>query len=148
MEAGAPLPWNDPEYVRFVQALDNSNNLVSSNGGVPGRQKGPSEVYQSLINREKRALDTVDRVVNDARKTALASTQLVDMPIRALVHRGLITGRSILDGLVDAKDVSDVQQALFSGDRKVFLGAALILIAVAAALVTSFSPSRLGRSAS
>lgn len=143
MEAGAPLPWNDPEYVRFVQALDNSNNLVSSDGmGTPGKQEGPSEVYQSLINRERRSLETVDRVVNDARKTALASTQLIDMPMRALVHRGFTTGRSILDGLVDAKDATDVQDALLSGDRKVFLGATLILIAVAAALVTSFSPSR------
>lgn len=137
--AGAPLPWNDPEYVRFVQALENSNSLTNS---VPGPSEAPSEVYQSLINREKRALDTVDRVVNDARKTALASTQLVDMPMRALGMRALTTGSSILEDVVGAKDALGVRDALLAGDRKVFLGAALILIAVAAALVTSFSPSK------
>lgn len=141
-ETQTPLPWNDPEYVRFVQALENnSNNLASlDGGGSPGKAEGPSEVYQSLINREKRALDTVDRVVNDARKTALASTQLVDMPMRALADRALHTGRSILDDLVDAGSADDVRVALLSGDRKVFLGGTLVLIAVAAALVASFSP--------
>lgn len=146
---GAPLPWNDPEYVRFVKALEGSVSQVSSDG--MGKREGggdqtesatPSEVYQSLLNRERRALDTVDRVVNDARKTALASSQLVDLPIRALAHRAMTTGKSIMDDLMDANDASDVQHALVSGDRKVFLGGALIVIAIAAALVTSFSPSK------
>lgn len=149
--AGAPLPWNDPEYVRFVQALDNSRNLTSTDGmqargsrsgGFPSRDAAPSEVYQSLIQHERRALDTVDRVVNDARKTALASTQLVDMPVRALAYRAMATGRSVMDDLLLANSTEDVTHALVSGDRKVFLGAALIVIAIAAALVTSFSSSR------
>lgn len=145
--AGAPLPWNDPEYVRFVSALEGSANLVSTDGmlgqGVGGRgPEGPSEVYQSLIKQERRALDTVDRVVNDARKTALASTQLVDLPIRDLAYRAMHTGRTILDDLVNANSATDVKTALVSGERKVFLGAAFILLAIAAALVSSFSPSR------
>lgn len=147
--AGAPLPWNDPEYVRFVHALDDSSNLASTDGMpdrgsdlvAAGRDAQPSEVYQSLINRERRALDTVDRVVNDARKTALASTQLIDMPVRALMHRAMGTGRSVLDDLVVAKSGQDVGDALLSGERKVFFGVALILVAIAAALVTSFSSS-------
>lgn len=142
--AGAPLPWNDPEYVRFVSALEGSANLVSTDGmlGHGGRSEGPSEVYQSLLKQERRALDTVDRVVNDARKTALASTQLVDLPMRDLAYRAVHTGRSIMDDLVNANSAADVQTALVSGERKVFVGAALILLAVAAALVTSFSPSK------
>lgn len=151
--AGDPLPWNDPEYVRFVQALDGSTNLASSTGlpvnESPGQSsqsvnsKAPSEVYQSLIDRETRALDTVDRVVNDARKTALASTQLVDMPVRALAFKAMQTGKAIMDDLVEAGSAQQVQVALLSGDRKVFFGATLILVAVAAALVTSFSPFHL-----
>lgn len=142
--AGAPLPWNDPEYVRFVSALESSSNLASTNGMTAPREAAPapSEVYQNLINRETRALDTVDRVVNDARKTALASTQLVDLPMRDLAFRAMSTGRSIMDDLVDANSPTDVRDALISGDRKVFLGAALIFVAIAAALVTSFSPTR------
>lgn len=148
MGAGAPLPWNDPEYVRFIQALDTSTNLASTDGmpdrgvssGAATRDAAPSEVYQSLISREKRALDTVDRVVNDARKTALASTQLVDMPVRALAIRAMTAGKAIMDDLVQADSAADVGNALVTGDRKVFLGAALMLIAVSAAVVTSFSP--------
>lgn len=147
--AGAPLPWNDPEYVRFVRALDDSSNLASTDGmpargssaDAPRPDAAPSEVYQSLIDRERRALDTVDRVVNDARKTALASTQLVDMPMRSLALRAMSTGRSIMDDLVLANSATEVTDALVTGDRKVFLGAALIVIAIAAALVTSFSPA-------
>lgn len=143
-EDGAPLPWNDPEYVRFVQALEGSSNPTSSDGMEPPASTSPrpSEVYQSLIHTEKRALDTVDRVVNDARKTALASTQLVDMPVRALAFRALKTGKSIMDDLVVANSAQQVNAALLDGDRKVFIGASLILVAVAAALVTSFSSSR------
>lgn len=141
--AGAPLPWNDPEYVRFVSALEGSANLVSTDGmGLQSGQSGPSDVYQSLLRQERRALDTVDRVVNDARKTALASTQLVDLPIRDLAFKAMHTGKSIMDDLVNANSASDVRVALVSGERKIFLGAALVVIAVAAALVTSFSPSR------
>lgn len=144
-EKGAPLPWNDPEYVRFVQALEGSTNLISDNGMGPidqGVRASPSEVYQSLINRETRSLDTVDRVVNDARKTALASTQLIDMPVRALAVRAMSAAKSIMDDLVVASDFDDIQKALLLGDRKVFLGAVLIVVAIAAALVTSFSPAR------
>lgn len=142
-DADAPLPWNDPEYVRFVDALGGSSNLASTMQMQPGRvSAAPSEVYQSLINRERRALDTVDRVVNDARKTALASTQLVDLPIRDLALRAMSTAKSIMDDLVEASSPTEVRNALTSGDRKVFLGAALIIVAIAAALVTSFSPTR------
>lgn len=148
--AGAPLPWNDPEYVRFVQALDNTNtntntNKISTDGMSETNTNASathlSEVYQSLLKRERRVLDTVDRVVNDARKTELASLELVDLPIRSLAYRAMRTGKSMLDDLVEANNATDVGRALVSGDRKVFLGAALILIAVASALVTSFSPS-------
>lgn len=150
--AGAPLPWNDPEYVRFVQALDNSDssNKVSTDG-MPGGgdiangrsqpATRPSEVYQSLLNRERRALETVDRVVNDARKTELASYELVDLPMRDLAVRAMKTGKSIMDDLVEANNATEIGRALVAGDRKVFLGAALIMIAVASALVTSFSPA-------
>lgn len=138
-----PLPWNDPEYVRFVQAIQGSTNLVSTDGmGNVGPSKSivPSDVYQSLMSQEKRALDTVDRVVNDARKTALRSSELVDLPMRDLGTRAMQMGKSIMDDLVVARDVADVRRALTAGDRKVFLGAALITVAVMAALVTSFSP--------
>lgn len=136
-----PLPWNDPEYVRFVQALDSGGEVEGT--GNPGNPGKPSEVYQSLIDRETRALDTVDRVVNDARKTALASTRLVDMPVRALASRTLRTGIEIMDDLVEAGTASDVRDALLSGDRKVFVGSALVVVAIAAALVASFSTPRL-----
>lgn len=141
-EVGAPLPWNDPEYVRFVQALDGQANKVSTDGMTTQAQgKHPSEVYQSLLSRERRALDTVDRVVNDARKTELASLELVDLPIRDLARRAMTTGKSIMDDLVEANSASDVSRALITGDRKVFFGAMLIAVAVASALVSSFSPS-------
>lgn len=142
-EADSPMPWNDPEYVRFVQALDGQTNKVSTSG-MSDRgdvNQKPSEVYQSLLNRERRALDTVDRVVNDARKTELASLELVDLPIRDLARRAMTTGKSMMDDLVEANNAYEFRDALVSGDRKVFLGAVLIIIAIASALVTSFSPS-------
>lgn len=148
MTDNAPLPWNDPEYVRFVQALDGQSNKVSTDGmsrvgmGQGDRNTSPSEVYQSLLKRERRALDTVDRVVNDARKTELASLELVDLPMRDLARRALTTGKSIMDDLVEANSAADIGHALVSGDRKVFLGGALIMIAIASALVSSFSPGR------
>lgn len=148
MTNNAPLPWNDPEYVRFVQALDGQSNKISSDGmsrkgmGQDEKNTSPSEVYQSLLKRERRALDTVDRVVNDARKTELASLELVDLPMRDLARRAMTTGKSMMDDLVEANCAADIGHALVSGDRKVFLGGALIIIAIASALVSSFSPGR------
>lgn len=140
--SNVPLPWNDPEYVRFVQALEGGNNKASTeygNSGVTQDLLPPSEIYQSLMSKERRALDTVDRVVNDARKTELRSQSLIDMPLNDLLRLVAKTMRLIMTDLIDAQNISDVVRALTMGDRKIVLGTALVLIAIVAAVVKSIS---------
>lgn len=131
----APMPWKDPEYVRFVQTVAGTRVDGTS---VGHESAPPSEVYTDLMSRERRALDTVDRVVNDARKTELRSSELVDLPVRELAGRAMVAGKAILDDLVQARDARDVGAAMLRGDRKVFVGAALVTIALFAAFLSTF----------
>lgn len=133
----APLPWTSPEYVSLMRDIGEAPQ--GDRGTHRGDEEVPRDVYQDLMRREKRVLDTVDRVVNDSRKTAASSSGIAAMPFRDMLRKAMATGRVVLDDLVDARSISDVQHALLDDDRKIFVGGGLVAVAVAAALINAFA---------
>lgn len=97
---------------------------------IEGRGRNGIDVYGSLINKEERVLATVDRVVNDARLQTTTQDSFLHM---SLYDNAAATARAIHDIFVDLlriRSVKDVRHAFLKKDRLLYLGVALVLVAV------------------
>ncbi|GAX84784.1 hypothetical protein CEUSTIGMA_g12206.t1 [Chlamydomonas eustigma] len=105
-----PPPY-DPseEYRRILQiaSADAKTAARAANAEASGRQL---DGYQYLMSREKRVLDTVDRVVNDSIRSDTKRTTVVGMPIQELAMRSVGAVSSLLDDLVASKSRSDPKE--------------------------------------
>jgi hypothetical protein len=123
----APTPWQDPQYRAFM-------DILRPPSPPPGGGQGPAqpEAYQALMATERRVLDTVDRVVNDARWVDTRNAQFIHLPLSEIGARTMATGKAALADLVAARTPTDAAAALLAGDRKIYFG--LVLVALALAL--------------
>lgn len=99
--------------------------------------KGPSDFsgrlpdsYQYLMSRERRVLDTVDRVVNDSIAKEDAEKTLFGMPVHELAMRTIGSVRALIDDLVAARNIADVAAALRDPRRRPYLGVAMVAVAL------------------
>jgi hypothetical protein len=100
------------------------------------------DVYSDLMSKERRVLDTIDRVVNDAVVTSRnkdGGGGLIGMPVHEIIMRTIGSMRSMWDDLISARSIEDVVSALKDRSRHAFLGIAMISIAVIASLVLLMS---------
>jgi hypothetical protein len=122
-----PEPYDaDAERRAILDAVHGRGEFAASSGG--GRLAAP-DAYQHLLSRERRVLDTVDRVVNDARRSEVRRTPFLRLPLHVIGMRTLSALRGLLDDLVEARSLTDVRDALMQEDRKVYLGTCLLLLA-------------------
>ncbi len=124
--AAAPLPF-DPsqEYRRLLEAAEPKRRAKKD-----GESLGKPDAYQYLMSRERRVLDTVDRVVNDSITKEDTERSLLGMPVHELAMRTIGAVRSLLDDLIAARSVEDGRQAILDHGRMPFLGIALVALAV------------------
>lgn len=95
----------------------------------------PLDVYQQLMAKERRVLDTVDRVVNDAEERRLQETVIHRMPVHEILMRTIGALRALWDDLIASTSVKDVLDAISDRSRMPFLGISLISISVFIAVV-------------
>ena len=125
-----PAPY-DPseEYRRLLEIATDGGGRKKKHG----RNDSPAapDAYQHLMSRERRVLDTVDRVVNDAvkHKSADADRSLLDTPIHELAMRTVGAIRALFDDLVASRSIEDVLAALKDPTRTAYVGLALIALA-------------------
>ena len=127
-KASDPEPFDGGGEHRAL--LDAVHGTGAFAGG--GNPDAP-DPYQHLMSREKRVLETVDRVVNDARRAELASGEdfrtFTQLPLHVIGMRALSSLRALLDDLVMARTPQAVYAALMQDDRKIYLGVCAILLA-------------------
>jgi hypothetical protein len=130
--SAGPTPF-DPseEYRRLLEAVDppapvRRNGANRRSSGSPAKP----DSYQYLMSRERRVLDTVDRVVNDALTRDAGDRSLFGMPIHELAMRTLGAVRALFDDLVASRSLDDGLKALRDPIRMPFVGIALIALAV------------------
>ena len=102
-------------------------------GGLAVPNGADLDPYQQLMQRERRVLDTVDRVVNDDIDRRSSKTGLLGMSIAELCYRTVSAVRGLFDDLVDAasaRSPADLVAALTNPHRMPFLGVALVAIAL------------------
>lgn len=130
-----PAPYDGSEAHKALLDAVRGEGTWSGDGG-PTRP----DVYQYLMGQEKRVLDTVDRVVNDAKRTdALRQPSFLDAPLHELGMRMLSALRGLFDDLLAARTFTDVSAALSEGQRRTYLGACLLALAFCLALVQASS---------
>ena len=97
--------------------------------------KADADPYQKLMRKERRVLDTVDRIVNDRRQQAVAASSLAGLTVSQHAARFVAVMRGLLDDLTAARTVHDVLRAVTREDRQLYLGVALIMTAVLGMLI-------------
>ena len=119
------------EYRKLLEAA----SPPRAGGGRP-RAKDPAstgksmDAYQHLMSRERRVLDTVDRVVNDSIVREDGGRTLFGMPVHELAMRAVGAVRSLVDDLIAARTIEDAKTALIDAGRRPYLGVALVAAAL------------------
>ena len=96
------------------------------------------DVYQSLLSRERRVLDTVDRVVNDDIQKRATASSLAGMPVHELCFRTISSLRGLFDDLLEAataRSWPDAIAALSNQHRMPFIGIALVVLGLVLAAI-------------
>ena len=84
--------------------------------------------YQRLMEKEERVLDTVDRVVNDARLQEIKRTSVLDMSLFQILGK---TGEILYDMYIEAFTVRswrDAKDLFTRSDRRIYIG--LVITAI------------------
>jgi hypothetical protein len=86
--------------------------------------------YQDLMKNEAKTLDTVNNVIKYYRDEELADSQLINQSLHTIFMRFFDVWNELLEDLMKVKKPSDFTQAFIKGDRIIFMGITLVLIAI------------------
>lgn len=96
--------------------------------------------YQDLMQHETKTLDTVNNVIKYYRDAELADSQLVNQSLHSIFMRFFDVWNQVLEDMIKVKTPNDVINVLFKSDRIIFIGLALILIALFLIFTQSSKP--------
>lgn len=97
--------------------------------------EGDDDVYRRLMSKERRVLDTIDRVVNDSNQRDLDDGMISRMAVHEIVMRVLAALRTLWDDLLSSRTGADVWLALSDKDRMPYVGMALVAGSALVAIV-------------
>lgn len=92
--------------------------------------------YGDLIDKEERVLDTVDRVVNDARLQRSERGSILHMSVAQIATRTAEVMYQVFRDALAARSTEDAKALLRSPERRLYLGIVLVTLALLAMLVT------------
>ena len=104
----------------------------------PGKDQS-DDAYQGLMQREKRVLDTVDRVVNDSWRKDADSRTFLQLPLHEIGARVMSTVNAVMEDAVEARTVRQAIDAVTVGDRKIYLGVFVIFLSLVLFFVAASS---------
>ena len=122
------------QYTDILDAVHGRGRFAAAAGAEPG------EVYQHLMSKERRVLDTVDRVVNDARLFENERvSSFFSAPLHVICMRLVASVQAIMDELLEARSAQDVVNVFLVEERQIYVGLVLILVAIVVLVVESFA---------
>ena len=133
-EAEAPKGFDAQDEYRTLLSLV-SKEKKRERRPRKGKDVSQEDVYQQLMSKERRVLDTVDRVVNDAAERRHKETFLHRMPVHEIVMRTLGAVHALWDDLIMSKSIEEALEALSDKGRMPFIGISLIAIAIIVAVI-------------
>jgi hypothetical protein len=103
------------EFESVVNLLNQSNN---------------ENVYQTLMQKEDKTLNTINNVIKYYTNTNLEKEQFINLSIQDILIKFANTWKDVIEELKKVKDIYDVYNVLMKKDRKVYLGLLFILISL------------------
>lgn len=105
------------EYAEYKEVLDilQRDNVENS--------------YEELMKKEGKTLDTVNNVVRYYKDLELADGQLINQSIHTIIMRFFDVWNNILEDIVKIRSIKDIKEVFTKGDRIIFIGITLILVA-------------------
>lgn len=87
----------------------------------------PTHLYEELIKKEERVLQTVNRVVDYSNRKELQAKEFMNVPIGQAPWKFLATMLDILNDLIKARDVGQAARAMFKEDRIIHVGIMVVI---------------------
>ncbi len=87
------------------------------------------DVYTELMKKEKKVLDTVNRVVNQDNENTKESLLFINLSISDLIARFAYNWQNIFQELIIDKKFADLPLILFDKERKFYVGIMLLIVA-------------------
>lgn len=111
--------YDQPKAREYQEIMD-----VINRRGAHGE-----DVYGDLVGKETRVLDTVDRVVNDARLQASREKNFLNLSLTDIGKNLASTLHELYVDLSRAKTLQHASAALTAPHRRVYMGLTLVLLA-------------------
>jgi hypothetical protein len=106
---------------------------------IARRGQHGEEVYGNLMNVENRVLDTVDRVVNDARLQTSTRNSFLNMSMLEIAAKTAFVLRDTYRDLFRVSSVRDFKNVFTKQNRPMYLGIILVLLALMLMVVDASS---------
>lgn len=97
------------------------------------------DAYSRLMATERRVLDTVDRIVNEARTESHRRRLFTQMSLSEILDVMQRTLRQVFEEVMRARHPRDVWQTVSKMDRRICLGLVLVFAAVTIMVVEATS---------
>ena len=118
LSAGDYVPSKAREYKEIMDIIHRRD------------RSGDGERYNALMSKERRVLDTVDRVVNDARLQQVRRRSFLDMSLVQIILR---TAEVLHDMYLEAfavRSLDDLTAIFARPERRVYIGLVIVVIAL------------------
>ena len=88
----------------------------------------PQDIYEELMKKEERVLDTIDRVVNYSNEKQVKESEFLENSLNGIAHDFFWNMKLVMSDLYDVKTFQDLGRVLTKDDRKIYLGILAILV--------------------
>jgi hypothetical protein len=124
------------EHKSYRRELDEMYETVTRQRDTNGAAE--PDVYQALMEKERRVLDSIDRIVSSKDESKEDSEDVVRMPIHKIAIKCIATTQNLLDDLVAARSVQEGIRAFTAPERRIYIGIVVALLGVALLLFASW----------
>lgn len=93
------------------------------------KKSEPKDVYEELMKKEEKVLDTVNRVVNYSNEKELKESEFLNKTVAQHVSGLFWAMKGIMSELYRMKTIQDVKSTLTKDDRMIYIGIMLLCIA-------------------
>jgi hypothetical protein len=94
------------------------------------KKSDPKDVYEELVKKEDRVLETIDRVINYSNEKEIKSQEFTSMSLNDIIHKTFWNWRLMINDMYGISTFQDLKKALLKDDRKIYLGILLVLVCV------------------
>ena len=119
----------------YRRELDEMYEAVTRQRDTNGASE--PDVYQALMEKERRVLDSIDRIVSSKDASQAESEDVVRMPIHKIAIKCIGATQTLLDDLVSARSIHDAIRAFTAHERRIYIGIVIALLGLALSLFGS-----------